>query len=104
MSSESKFWPVGNEAQAYLLGIFAGSFVDCQAGNIELELRGGAKRVARLFERLEIGRVSVDRGRLRLRSKHLEKELENAGLPLDAAWRMPELPGPFANAFVRGVF
>lgn len=104
MSSDSKLWPVASEAQAYLLGIFIASFVDFEAGDIELELRGGAKRVARLFERLGIGRVSVDRGRVRLRAKHLEQGLENAGLPLDAPWRLPELPDPFRNAMVRGLF
>jgi deoxyuridine 5'-triphosphate nucleotidohydrolase len=104
MSSESRFWPIQSEAQAYLLGIFVGSFVDFREGDIELDLRGGAKRVARLFERLGIGRVSVERGRVRLRAKRLERDLENAGLPLDAAWRLPELPDPFRNAFVRGLF
>lgn len=104
MNAAGRIWPARDEGQAYLLGILAGGFVDSERGTLELELSGGEKRVARLFERLQIGRVSIDRGRVRVRGKHLESDLAEAGLPVDRAWQLPDLPEPLRHAFVRGLF
>ena len=103
MSVTGRVWPITEEAQAYLLGILAGGFVDSERGTIELELSGSEKRIARLFTRLMVGRVSIDRGRLRIRGKHLEDDLAAAGLPVDGPWRLPELPPLLRHAFVRGL-
>src|SRR5690606_24856435 len=99
-----RLWPAVTEGQAYLLGILAGGFVDSDRGTIELEVTGSDKRIARLLERFRIGRVALERGRLRVRGKHLESDLAAAGLPVDRAWQLPELPEPLRNAFVRGLF
>lgn len=104
MSATRRIWPATDEGQAYLLGILAGGFVKSERGVVELELSGGKKRIARLFERLRIGRVGVVRGRVRVRGKHLGQDLTDAGLPLDGAWQLPVLPEPLRHAFVRGLF
>ncbi|HEU5073522.1 MAG TPA: hypothetical protein VFU02_05105, partial [Polyangiaceae bacterium] len=104
MNPTGRMWPVVDEGQAYLLGILAGGFVKSERGVVELELSGGEKRIARLFEGLRIGRVSVARGRVRVRGKHLSQDLADAGLPLDGAWQLPVLPDPLRHAFVRGLF
>lgn len=104
MNVRGRVWPISEEAQAYLLGIVAGGFVDSERGTIELELSGSEKRIARLFTRLVVGRVSSERGRLRIRGKHLEDDLASAGLPVDGPWQLPELPPPLRHAFVRGLF
>ncbi len=98
-----RVWPARNEGQAYLLGVLAGGFVDSERGTVELEL-SGQKRIARLLERFQVGRVTLDDGRLRVRGKHLETDLAAAGLPVDRAWRLPDLPDPLRHAFVRGLF
>lgn len=99
-----RLWPAASEAQAYLLGILAGGFVDSERKTLELELSGSEKRIARLFARLSLGRTSIDRGRLRVRGEHLDADLRAAGLPIDGPWQLPALAGALRNAFVRGLF
>jgi deoxyuridine 5'-triphosphate nucleotidohydrolase len=100
-----ELWPLTTEGQAYLLGLLAGSFKAFSGGVIELEPPGRGRRVLRLFQQLSTAEAWLDRGRVRIRSKHLEAEMLAAGLGMnETAWSLPAVEPALSNAFLRGLF
>jgi len=101
----TKLWPVTTEAQAYLLGLLAGSFTGFDAGLIELTPPGRGKRLLRMVRSSSRGEAWLERGRVWVRSKALEADLLAAGLGVTSSrWSLPALDGAGTSAFMRGLF